>query len=232
MRIQVLGRNHYTGRMHTPFEYTHTMEPHHRRRLHILDQHPEIRALSGFDRTTIAITVAVVIAQLGIASVLGAIHAPAWLIILSACAVGAVLNHWAGQTIHETAHNLAARTTAGNRLLALIANVPLLFPIAATFHRYHLAHHRFLGVEGRDTDLPHALEVRLIGSSGWRKGLWLLFYFFVYSFRALSFLERPNRAEVVNVVLQLSVNVLLAQTIGSEGIWYLAASTVIGHQSS
>ena len=215
--------------MNTPFEYTHTMEPHHRRRLHILEQHPELRTLSGFDRSTIAITFAVVAVQLGIAYALGATNAPAWQIILAAFAIGAVLNHWAGQTIHETAHNLAARTPAANRALALFANVPLLFPIAATFHRYHLAHHRFLGVEGRDTDLPHPLEIRVIGNSAWRKALWLLSYFFVYSLRALTFLERPNRAEVLNWVLQLSVNVLLAQYIGSEGMWYLAASTIIGH---
>lgn len=211
------------------FQYLHTVEPHHRRRVDILKQHPAIRRLSGFDRRTVLVTIAVVVAQLAIAWTLTCLEASVWSALLAAALVGAVLSHWAGQTIHETAHHLACRTPAGNRLLALFANLPMLFPIAATFHRYHLDHHRFLGVEGRDTDLPHPVEVRLIGRSRLRKALWLVAYFFVYAARGLTFVKRPDRAEVLNLVLQLAANVLIAEHVGAVGVAYLAASTVIGH---
>src|SRR5690348_13607749 len=101
------------------FTYSHTMEPHHRRRLELIAQHPEIRALMGYDRKTIAVTFGVVAAQLALAVAVQR-SGLSWLsAFLLAYAVGAVLSHWAGQTIHETAHNLGARTRRGNQALAL-----------------------------------------------------------------------------------------------------------------
>lgn len=205
------------------------MEPHHRRRVELLTRHPQIRALFGFDRTTIAITIGVALVHLGIAGALWVLCAPWWVTLLVAYAVGAILSHWLGQTIHETAHHLAAKTPLANTALAWFANLPMLFPIAATFHRYHLGHHRFLGVETQDTDLPHALEVRVIGRSRVLKAVWVSFYFFVYWVRGLTFIKRPNRAEVMNAVVQVLATVLLAKLLGPTAIAYLAASTIIGH---
>jgi len=211
------------------FTYLHSMEPHHRRRVELLQQHPEIRALFGFDRSTIAVTGVVAVAQLGIAWVVSAYHSPWWLTVITAYVVGAVLSHWLGQAIHETAHHLAARTTRANTALAFLANVPMLFPIAAAFHRYHLEHHRALGVIGRDTDLPHRLEAKWVANNRLLKALWLGFYFFVYWARGLTFIKKPNRAELANALIQLAVTVTIAQTLGSQAILYLAVSTIIGH---
>ncbi len=205
------------------------MEPHHRRRVELLTEHPEIRALFGFDRSTIAVTIAVVLTQLGIAWGLSASEAPPWALALAALLVGSVLSHWAGQAIHETSHHLAARTLWANQALAWFANLPMLFPIAATFHRYHLDHHRYLGVETKDTDLPHALEVRWVGRSRPRKAIWLVLYFFVYTLRGLTFIKRPTLAEVGNALVQLAFGVLLVKLLGWAAVSYLAASTVIGH---
>lgn len=211
------------------FQYVHSMEPHHRRRVALLAQHPEIRSLFGFDPTTIAVTIAVFALQMMLAVALVKLAAPLWLTLMIAYTVGAILSHWLGQTIHETAHNLAARTPLANQALAWFANVPMLFPIAATFHRYHLDHHRYLGLESRDTDLPHSFEVKAIGSSRIKKGLWLFFYFFVYSLRGLTFIKRPNRAEIFNALVQLTATLAIAQMFGTTAIIYLAASTIFGH---
>lgn len=211
------------------FQYVHTMEPHHRRRVALLSKHPEIRSLFGFDRTTIAMTLAVAALQLSLAAALAKLDAAWWVTLLTAYALGAIISHWLGQTIHETAHHLAARTPLGNQALAWFANVPMLFPIAATFHRYHLDHHRYLGHEARDTDLPHALEVKLVGNSRIKKAVWLFLYFFVYSLRGLTFVKRPNRAEVLNALVQLAATAAIAQMLGSTAIIYLAASTIFGH---
>lgn len=211
------------------FTYQHAMEPHHRRRLQILAAHPELKALTGYDVRTAIVTGVVVLAQLGLAWAVQRVDLPWWGLFALAYAVGAVLSHWAGQTIHETAHHLAWPTARGNRWLALFANLPMVWPIAATFHRYHLEHHRSLGVEGRDTDLPHAFEVRHVGRSRWRKALWLTFYFFVYALRGATFVKPLNRAEWVNLALQLGFNVVLWFVVGPWGLTYLALSTIIGH---
>jgi sphingolipid 4-desaturase/C4-monooxygenase len=211
------------------FSHSHSMEPHHRRRLEIIADYPEIRALMGFDRTTVLITAAVVGVQLALAYSIKALSLSWWFAFLLAYALGAILSHWAGQAIHETSHNLACRTPRGNQALALFANLPMVFPIAATFRRYHLDHHLYLGVQTLDTDLPHALEVKYIGRTAWRKALWLYFYFFVYFLRGLTFIKRPNSAEVLNFCLQMGFNVALFFVVGPVGLFYLAASTIIGH---
>ncbi len=211
------------------FTYRHTMEPHHRRRLRILEAHPEIRQLAGHDVRTVFITVAVVAAQLTLAWAVARLRLSWWAMTLWAYGVGAVLSHWAGQTIHETSHHLAWRTPRGNRWLALFANLPMVVPIAATFHRYHLDHHRYLGVESLDTDLPHPFEVRVVGRSRWRKALWLFFYFFVYAVRGATFAKRPNRAEWLNIALQVAFNGVLWFAVGPVGLAYLLLSTIIGH---
>lgn len=205
------------------------MEPHHRRRVELLAKHPEIRSLFGFDRTTIAVTIGVFALQMGVAAGLSAFVAPPWATLAVAYVFGAILSHWLGQTIHETAHHLAARTPLANQALAWFANVPMIFPIAATFHRYHLDHHRYLGVESRDTDLPHPVEVRIVGDSPVRKAVWLFFYFFVYSIRGMTFIKRPNRGEIGNALVQVAVTLVIAQTLGGTAIIYLLASTIFGH---
>ncbi|MCA9520842.1 MAG: fatty acid desaturase [Myxococcales bacterium] len=219
----------------SPFVVSESGEPHRIRRKQIIKEHPEIRQLFGYDRRTIAITVGVVVAQFAlawghaVAARSGSWFGSWWMIALSAYFVGSILSHWAGQTIHETSHNLAAKKALTNRLLALFANLPMVLPIAETFRRYHLDHHTFLGVHGADTDLPLEREVELIGSSTWRKLVWLLFYFFVYVGRGWTFVKGANRGEVLNFLLQMAVNVAIYYLMGWSGLVFLLLSTIIGH---
>jgi sphingolipid 4-desaturase/C4-monooxygenase len=208
------------------FERVQQREPHQGRRTALLERTPQLRALFGYDRRTIAVTVAVAVTQLGLAwAVAGR---PWWAVVAAAYGVGAILSHWLGQTIHETAHNLAARTRLANRALAWFANAPMALPIAETFHRYHQEHHAFLGVEGKDTDLPLPWEVRNIRGP-LRKALWLALYPLVYFARGAVYAKRSNRAEVLNFLAVAAFNVLLWKVMGPSALLYLGLSTYFGH---
>ncbi|MEM9191165.1 MAG: fatty acid desaturase [Myxococcota bacterium] len=210
-------------------------EPHLQRRVALLRQHPEIRNLFGFDRRTAYVTVGVVAAQLGIAGGLqwaadrGSVIGAWWVISLTAVFVGAVLSHWLSMSIHECSHNLSAKRASTNRAISMLANVPLLLPCAMSFHRYHIAHHTYLGVDESDTDLARPFELGLIGTSSWRKFLVLLFFPALYIVRGFLFCKKPNRLEVLNAAIQVGVCVLLVSTMGWVAIGYLALSFWVGH---
>ncbi|WP_437510268.1 fatty acid desaturase [Sorangium sp. So ce1099] len=211
------------------FEWVTRAEPHRARRRRIVREHPEIRALFGYDRRTIAVTLAVVLAQFAVAWWLGVLAARWWVVTLAAATFGAVLSHWCAMAIHEAAHDLAARRVRSNKLLALIANLPMVLPVAMSFRRYHLAHHALLGVAGEDTDLPRLLEVRLIGAGRARKLLWLFFYVVAYLGRAARFAKLPSRDEWINLAIQLPAAWLSWRLLGAPGFTYLLLSTLIGH---
>lgn len=217
------------------FVTTDTGEPHAQRRRALLKSHPEIRALFGYDRRTAWVTGAVVIAQLAIAGVFewqARREGPlshAWVLWPAAYVLGGTLTHWLSMSIHETSHNAAARTAWGNRAIALFANLPMVVPVAMTFHRYHLDHHRELGVRDGDTDLPLEWEVRWIGRSRWRKALWLVLHPVVYAVRGLTFAKPFNRREWGNIVLMVVANAAIVTLLGPTALLYLALSFFFAH---
>lgn len=204
-------------------------EPHLQRRRELLAARPEIRKLFGFDRRTIAVTAAVVIVQLGAAWALQRAQLGLLAVVALAWGPGAILSHWLGQSIHETSHNLAARTRLANRAVAWLANVPLVLPIAETFHRYHLVHHVHLGVEGVDSDLPVSFEVRHLGKSWLSKLLWLAIYPVVYLARGANYAKGVSRAELLNGALIIGINFALWHLVGPTALLYLGLSMFFAH---
>ncbi len=217
------------------FTETRSTEPHRLRRREILRAHPEIARLTGYDRRTIGVTVAVVLTQLGLAAALQWLTAGRPLAVraggslLAALSVGAVLTHWLAMSMHEATHNLAARTREQNVGVGLLANLPMVVPAAMTFRRYHLTHHTQLGVLERDTDLPHRLEAQCIGNRGPLKALWWAGYFFVYIVRGATFARFPNRLELLNLGLMVGVDAALLRWLGPTALLYLTLSLVIAH---
>ena len=211
------------------FEHSQESEPHRERRRRLLAQHPGISALFGYDRRTIAVTLAVAIAHVGIAALLAFNEASALLMVIAAYTVGAIGSHWLGQTIHETSHRLAARTPLANRVLAWFANAPMVLPIAETFHRYHLEHHVHLGTVSRDSDLPLPLELDLVGKGRLAKFVWLALYPIVYFARGARSAKGVTVAEGANMAFMVLINLVLWKTLGPMGFAYLALSTFFGH---
>ena len=210
-------------------------EPHRPRRRRILAAHPEVRELFGYDRRTALVVGVVVAAQLGLAAGLQRLtdagHVPGGPLpaALLALLVGAVLAHWCAMGVHECSHDLAARTPLGNRLVSLFANLPLVLPAAMSFHRYHVAHHTYLGVRELDTDLAQRFEHRLIDNKRWRKLVVLLLFPGLYLLRGAFFAQRPDRWELLSLALMIAVDALIVATLGGTALLYLFLSFWFGH---
>ena len=121
-------------------------EPHIKRKLLILKKHPEIEKLYGPTASTKYVTVGVVGLQLSLAYLFGHVFNETWLgMVVAAYLVGGTVTQTLGIIIHECAHNLTFSSTLANRLHGLVANIPIVFPIAQSFRRYHLEHHAYQG---------------------------------------------------------------------------------------
>ncbi|CAB4374552.1 unnamed protein product [Rhizophagus irregularis] len=121
-------------------------EPHMKRRITILNHHPEIEQLYDWD----------------------------WVMIIYSYVIGGAMTQIYFAIIHEAAHCLTAPTRCQNRMVGLLANIAIPLPLAMSFRRYHLEHHVFQGVSGIDPDLPLKWEMSLIrGPQYWEYVNWI-----------------------------------------------------------
>jgi sphingolipid delta-4 desaturase len=202
---------------------------HVRRHHAILRDHPQLKRLFGVERTTSLWVVALGATQLALAYALRG--APWWLIFAVVLAVGAPITHALGVLIHECTHNLAFRTTWKNKLLAIVANIPLGAPAAIEFRHQHLLHHRYLGdtrePDGGDTQAPMAREIRVTGRSTWRKLVSFTVGRFFYGAR------RSNKAPVdawlvANIVVCVGVSLAVLVALGPRALAYVLLSPLFG----
>lgn len=207
------------------FSWSDEPEPHLERRRAMLLAHPEIRELFGPCRRTKYVCTALVGVQLLTAYLLR--DASWWLIVLVGYLFGGVINHALLLAIHELSHNLAFKRPLHNRLFGLFVNLPIGLPVSATFRHYHLLHHNHQGVDGVDTDVPTAFEVR-ISSTRPRKLVWMTLQAVFYALRPLLVLPKaPNRWEVANLALQLGFDALIVYAWGWGAMLYLPLGTVL-----
>ena len=201
-------------------------EPHRERTRTLLAAHPEARELCGHAPSSAAWVVAVVALQLGLAFLLRG--SPWWLVLLVAYAVGAFADHALWVLIHEAAHNLVFRSAAGNAWMAIVANLPILFPSGIAFRKYHLLHHAYQGVDELDADLASPLEARLVGNSSWRKALWLLLYFAAQLLRVprLTRIRLVDGWYLLNVAVELAFVAAVAVLGGGRALAYLLLSSI------
>ncbi|HYM25183.1 MAG TPA: fatty acid desaturase, partial [Vicinamibacterales bacterium] len=148
-----------------------TDDPHVARGRQLLAAHPELRDLAGPMVSSLAWILVCTSTQVAIAIALAGQPWYVWLAV--AYIVGATIDHALWVLIHECAHNLILPTRLGNRLAALTANLPLVFPAAMSFCKYHLLHHRHIGELDLDADLAGPGESRAVGESRWAKAAWL-----------------------------------------------------------
>lgn len=197
-------------------------EPHLARTRKILSAHPEIRKFYGPSQTSLLWITFIVLFQIGMAFVMG--QSPWWVILLISYTFGAIANHALFVFIHECTHNLVLKTTTGNCWATLFCNMPLVFPGAIPFRKFHLLHHRYQGELDKDADLPGPKEAAWIGGSLWRKALWLFF------FAAVEGIVRPVRLKQISIfdrwffascALQILFLGVLGGFFGWGGIAYL-----------
>jgi len=199
-------------------------EPHFQRRKEILREIPEVKQLFGIDPLLKYKVLFVSFLQLGISMF---VPDNFWGFVLVLVIAGTTLVHILVLAIHELSHNLAFKIESKNNWLAILVNLPLVFPFAMAFKAYHLEHHWKQGDNKKDTDLPTRLEAKLFrGFLG--KFLWMAFQILFYALRPLLIYPRkPNKWELINFATQIAFVGLYAYFFGWLGILYLALSVVL-----
>lgn len=152
-----------------------------------------------------------------------------WLKILAiAYFFGSFLNHNLFLAIHELSHNLAFSTPVYNRLLGILANLPIGVPMSVTFQKYHLEHHLYQGVDGMDMDIPSHTEAHLVRNAG-AKVIWVLFQLFFYALRPLFLKPKPPGVwEFINFLVQIGLDFAMVYFWGWKSFVYLILSTFVG----
>ena len=204
------------------FYWSESHEPHLQRRKEILKKHPEVRELYGIDPKLKYKITSLVLIQLVIAPFVFELH---WILaLLVSYFIGGTITHALFLAIHEASHNLAFKKKSFNNWMAMIANIPMVAPIAMSFKTYHLLHHAEQGHEHHDTDIPTYQE------AGFFKGLigkfvWLANQLFFYAFRPI--LMKPAKIEkwhIINWVFQIAVMVIYTYFAGLNALYFLMLS--------
>jgi sphingolipid 4-desaturase/C4-monooxygenase len=206
------------------FRWSVESEPHKQRTKEIISEHPEIRELIGKNPYTFVVILLCVTIQLVLAWLLR--DKSWWLIFGVAYLVGAFACHTLFVCIHECAHNLLFKKRALNSLAGILANLPLVFPSAVSFQKYHLKHHSYQGVEELDADMPYRWEGRLINNSTLGKAIWLLFYPLFQMIRPVRLKEITllDRWTFLNMVVQFSFMGLVIYFLGFKATVFMTAS--------
>ncbi|KAI0711432.1 dihydroceramide delta(4)-desaturase [Earliella scabrosa] len=207
------------------FLWLMTEEPHRTRRMAIMKAHPEVTKLMGYEPLTKWVVLGVVSLQIGLAYLLRNYHPLSPVFLLTAYIIGGTANHNLFLAIHEITHNLAFRGVRANKALAVFANLPIGIPYSAAFKRYHIEHHKFLGEDGIDTDLPTRIELICLNN--------VLGKVFFATFQILFYALRPGFVRTqaftqwhfVNLMTQLIFDYVLVTTCGKNALIYLLMSS-------
>ena len=206
----------------TDFYWSDEKEPHVERRKNILKKYPEIKKLYGYDHKLVYSTIALAIFQLAagfFAVKLGTIY-----FLLFTYFIGASVTHALFLAIHEITHYLAFKKRVYNDWLALIANIPMVFPYAMGFKIYHAMHHWDQGVDGIDMDIPAYGEARTFrGLAG--KFIWAFNQILFYALRPV--IVHPikiQKWQVINLIFQVAAMAIYLPFAGWGGLLYLLIS--------
>ena len=114
-----------------------------------------------------------------------------WVTVI-AYALGGVINHSLTLAIHDISHNVVFGNCypTANKLFGIWANLPIGVPMSIAFRKYHVEHHRYLGVDGYDVNLPRDWEGRFFRTTA-TKLLWLLLQPLLHSLRPLFTKPKP-----------------------------------------
>lgn len=212
-------------KLETDFFWSYTEEPHRTRRQAIMKAHPDVGKLCGHEPLTKYLVLAVIAVQLVAAISLRNVPVLSWRFMLTAYLVGGTCNQNIFLAIHEISHNLAFKSTTVNRYFAIIANLPIGLPYSAAFRPYHLEHHKHLGVDGIDTDLPTQFEALFL-QNVLGKAFFATFQIFFYAIRPMMVKSQPfTFLHLTNLLAQLSFDYCLVKTFGWTALAYLIASS-------
>jgi sphingolipid delta-4 desaturase len=208
------------------FVYVNTDEPHSVRRKQILEKYPEIEKLFGYDMRPAPFVVAIVASQLALAY-----YQQFWsfpVVFLVAWIYGGAASHSLSLMTHEISHNLVLPTPSMNELFGIFCNCGMGIPSSTVFKKYHMEHHQFQGDREYDQDIPRPWEGKVFRGT-FMKLLWLIMQPLFYALRPSIYRPKPYRPmDIVNLVLILSMDAVIAMNWGPRAVVYLVMSTLLG----
>jgi sphingolipid 4-desaturase/C4-monooxygenase len=209
------------------FFWTYTEEPHRTRRQAIIKAHRDVLQLCGPEPLTKYLVLTVVALQVTCAYLLKNTPVMSWPFWLTAYIIGATANQNLFLAIHEISHNLAFKTPIYNRLIAIFANLPIGVPYSAGFRQYHLTHHKSLGVDGLDTDLPTAFEAVFLDSV-LGKAFFCTFQLLFYAIRPMFVFAIPfGPIHYLNIASQIVFDAIIVRILGWHAMTYLLLSSFL-----
>ncbi len=200
-------------------------DPHRARRRAILAAHPEIAALATPFPASVLVILGIVALQLGLAWALR----DASLLVIAAAAygIGAFAAAGLNSLIHDASHNRIVPERSGNRLAAILANLPCVSVAAMPFFHYHPWHHSAMGDYAMDVGIPTEGEARWVGDRPLRKALWLAFFPVVQLLRTTKFrspVSPWDRWALLNTAVQVTMNALVLVAWDWRALAYLGLS--------
>ncbi|AET38359.1 sphingolipid delta(4)-desaturase family protein Ecym_2648 [Eremothecium cymbalariae DBVPG len=209
------------------FYWTSQKEPHAIRRHAILRDHPEVKKLMGHEPRTKYIVIGVVLLQLWSSYMLCETHPLTLKFVLWSYIIGATCNQSIFLAIHELSHNLGFKRCIHNRFFAIFTNTPIGIPFAASFGPYHQLHHKFLGDEVYDTDIPTKLEAVFL-SNILGKAFFATFQILFYALRPMFVTSIPfTQIHLLNVAYQLLFNTIWISNFGWYSFFYFIMSSFL-----
>lgn len=210
----------------TDFYRSDSEEPHVIRRKMILEKHPEIAELFGYDNRPIPYVVALVLSQIVIAYFSKYMS---WTVfILSAWIYGGAASHALSLMTHELSHNLVFKERIYNEYFGIFCNLGMGLPSSTTFKKYHMEHHQFQGNDGIDVDIATAEEGKFFNTP-FRKFLFLTFQSVFYAVR--PGIIRPksfNAMDRLNYLIVFTFDLLIVLLWGIHAPLYLVLSLFFG----
>jgi sphingolipid 4-desaturase/C4-monooxygenase len=159
------------------------VDVHRRRSRAITLAHPSVKKLYGHDNRTALYAAATIALQVSLAY---ACRGSFKLAVLLGCTIGPFVDAGALCFIHEATHMLVFASPAYNRVMSIFTNMVMVMPLSEIFRQHHSAHHKNLGDDAFDVDVPTDFEIEFVGNSSVRKALWLAFNMIILPARSLT----------------------------------------------
>jgi sphingolipid delta-4 desaturase len=149
-----------------------------------------------------------------------------WASLIVAYLFGAFANHCIYVTIHDAAHNLIFRNRTLNKIFAIVADLPNVFPGETGFSIYHLKHHAHQGQLDLDADMPSHWEARLVKNRWYGKMIWLQCFALVEAARPMRIhsVRMCDKWFAMNCIAAILFDAAIVFFCGWNGLLYLLAS--------